>query len=493
MLYDPYHILNIQQDASIKEVKKAFKKIIKKSDPDKFQGAEKDKMNEYLFTVNKAYNMLCDKKKLDKFNSVSKESEEVVAIPKKLVDNGWFLFAVYIVVLCIFLPIFGFTRWKKSINCNSLGIKYESVDNMYKKSKNDLLGKENVTGVRNVLWLICECEEIKGIKKLRANNWVINEIKMKSLEDSSEKKIESNEEIKKFAKFFIEQNYAYPLKETKNYGYMILMDHLFRTNIFIEKERIFVVDKCIRSITVLKKIAIAKNLKELLETIFVVDKMIHQSVFDLNYSLLQYPGITFESIFLNKAVKKEELCLPIIKIKDINAFVAKTGIKKLNKKPEENDTKESELEHEDAENSISDSNKEKSILATGSNTIVKNTNNLKHFKVEKESLITVKLTLERPFVNQLYNDKENNSFLLKMKGETDLEMLNSLGKSIKTPVHAPFLPLQKNVSWNVIFIYNNSILKFNPVFSDFEGVKDIFVEFEGEKNGSSKLKIMVKC
>ncbi|KAM0675071.1 hypothetical protein GVAV_001411 [Gurleya vavrai] len=80
-----------------------------------------------------------------------------------------------------------------------------------------------------------------------------------------------------------------------------------------------------------------------------------------------------------------------------------------------------------------------------------------------------------------------------MKGEIDLDLLNTLGKSIKTTLHSPYLPMEKTINWDIIFLLNNKLLKTNPVFSDFEGKKDVYVEFESEKNGSGKLKIMVKC
>ncbi|KAM0675072.1 secretory subunit [Gurleya vavrai] len=341
-LYDPYEVLNLQQDASINDIKKAFKKIVKQNDPDKVEGDERERINEYLFKVGKAYNLLRDKKRLTKFNSVSKETEEVVAIPQSVIENGWFLFFIYVAVLCGLVPLFGFKKWKNSIGCNRLGIKYSSVDHLYKKSKNDLLGKENITGIRNIIHLLCEIDEIKEIKTAKINKWVKleliklkNEAKEKELHESSKddkivvkipKKIDESEEIKKFVKKHIEWNFAYPLKDTKNFGYFILMDYLFRTNIFSDNDKQYVVDKCIRSIEALKKIAIAKNLKDLLETIFTVDKMLHQAVFDASYSNLQYSGVKYQDLFLGKMKDKEDLKMPIIKIKEINAYVAKTNV-----------------------------------------------------------------------------------------------------------------------------------------------------------------------
>ncbi|KAM0679411.1 secretory subunit [Binucleata daphniae] len=567
MLYDPYKTLGLEQDASEKEIKKAFKKIVKTSDPDKIEDkVEKEKMNEYLFSVNHAYNLLRDKKKLDKFNSVTKETEEVVAIPKQIIENGWFLFVCYIAVLCVLLPSFAIKKWRQSTGCNRLGIRYDSVDTMYRKSKNDLLGKEFITGIRNIIWLLCESEEIKGIKTAKVNEWARKEIIKKCAKDISKKDvskkeatnklsqtnndeqknndeqrnneeqknvnkigdktstitnsskkgnkgstvmnnnkkittnsnkkvtnssvsqipidkkanstlqanectniIDKNDEIRKFVKNHIEYNFGYPLKETKMIGYFVLMDYLFRTNIFKESEKSFVVDKCIKGVEVLKKIALAKNLKDVLESIFVVDKMLHQAVFDYEYSMLQYPGIVFEDIFMNKITQKDGINLPHIAIKNIQAYVKDTG--------------EVKSESED----ITIDNENDSIV----NENVKNTK--KVFKIEKESIITVKITLERDAVNKKYNVEEENSFIMKMKGENDVELLNTLGKSIKTKLHAPYLPFEKFVTWSVVFYYNNNLMKFNPVFSDFEGTKDIFFEMESEKNGSGKLKIMVKC
>lgn len=508
MLYDPYAVLGVEQQASKKEIKKAFKKIIKTKNPDRAKDEEEKKeLNEYLLEVGKAYNLLKDGEKVNDLFKSDKDSEEVLAIPKAVVEKGWYLFVAYCIFVGIVFPWYGFKKWRESMKCNSLGVRYNTVEMFYNKMNNGLLGKEVITGVRNLIHVICDSEEIRSITKWKLmkkfnipeskeilKKEIIEspkeEIKEESIKDEESLKkgkvsgsfknltqkkkmpskkgkgenVDENDNksgLRKAIKQYFEQNYGYPLKDSKYMGYYIFMDHLFRSEVFSPEDRKKVVDSVLKMIEVMKKIAIAKNLKDLLDCIFIVSRMVHQAVFDHSFSLMQYPKINFEDLILNGKIDKEGIVLPKMEIKNINAFVEKTS--------EESNSEASEQV---------------------SNFIV--SNNIKTYKVEKEGIVTVKITLRRGHQKK-ENIKDDDKFILKMnRGERDLELMNAIGNARKTPVHSPFIYNENYLIWNVIFIFNGEILRINPIFADFEYEKDIYLEIESEKSGQGKLRIEVK-
>jgi len=294
-LYDPYSILGVDQQASEKEIRKAFKKIVKENNPDRIKDEEeKKKANDFLLIVGKAYNLLKDGDKTKSLFTSNKDSEEVLAIPKIIIDSGWYLFLGYVLLVMVVFPYFGFLKWRESLKCNSMGVNYSTVEMFYKRLNNSLLGKEEITGVRNLLHVICESEEVRSVVKYKiVRKEIVDDIRRKIREEKNkndkngdknshskdEKSINSvkessvkdkrgdikstikgksnitkkgndssiNKEIsnenknrsieRKAIKYFIEQNYGYPLKDTKYIGYYILMDHLFRSKIFREEDK----------------------------------------------------------------------------------------------------------------------------------------------------------------------------------------------------------------------------------------------------------------
>lgn len=58
---DYYKILNINVDASLDDVKKAYRKLVKKYHPDNYSGSEKE-ASEFMSTINEAYDTLTDEK-----------------------------------------------------------------------------------------------------------------------------------------------------------------------------------------------------------------------------------------------------------------------------------------------------------------------------------------------------------------------------------------------------------------------------------------------
>lgn len=471
---DPYTILGIDESANKKEIRAAYRKLLRENDPDKHPD-RKDELSLKMADINNAYGYLTHPKK--RKQSFNKVESEIVAIPQRIVDNGKFVFLIYIGLIAILFPWFGISKWRKSVGCNSLGVNYKSVETFYKKM-DTLLARDIICSIRNIMHLICESEEMKssaggltycGNKELQKFNMDENDKDNKGSKD-----YDKDRKLKMFVKHYIENNYGYPVNDGKPIKYYILLDHLFRSEIFTSEVRAKVAEETLSMIAVLKRIALVKDQRELVDVIFTFGRMVMQCVCDPSYSILQYPNIYFEDVFTKNNISKEDIDIPRIRIKSVCAYVAKN---------KEFADSEPEDEEELAKKEVSEEGEGKLVEPEELK------GNTKIFKIEKESLVTVKITLER--VDTKNTNQEDYAFMLKMKGENDIDMLNAMGHTVKTPVHTPYSDLTKYVQWECLYALNGRMLKKNTVLADFVGERDVFIEFDSTK-GSSKLEINVK-
>lgn len=545
--FDPYKILNIDESSTKKEIKKAFRKFLKKreNDPDFAPEHLKQEVNDRLVEITKAYNLL--------LTGVKKEEvlEESVALPAFLV--GYKLFFVYVFVLGVIFPLYGIKKWAGSVYKNRLGVDYASVDVVYARI-------EKIRNWREFLDLLNDCEEFRS-DELKANmltdfgrkmllfscdtNEKDNLIHEKNISNTSAKKINSTDvkcesskcatnlllqffssklntaESKKKIKQFLEKKFGYPLKANQKIFYYILMDHLFRTDIFRAEVKTKVVEQVLNILECSKKIAIAKKK----DPVFLFDfqRMIFQAVFDEEFWMMQNPGISFGDLIFGREIRKEDVFLPAVEVVDFEAFVGTENNvddeesdsvddacdlneegndnAKGNDNDNDNDNDNEEGNEDDNDNnnkqmnndikknnknSNDNNNKDNKITAEmeSYNSVKPNTQlQPKTFKIDKSSLVTAKLTLTNPFSPK---KPEDGSFILKYRGETDLELLNSRN-SKNTPVHS-FLQNEKNVVWEAFFFYNNKLIN-SVVFSDFDWKKELFVEFWERENGKLRVEV----
>lgn len=73
-MIDYYRILNISPDASLDEIKKAYRKLAKKYHPDNYAGSEKEAYD-YMLKINEAYDVLMDETKRFLYNQESKQKD----------------------------------------------------------------------------------------------------------------------------------------------------------------------------------------------------------------------------------------------------------------------------------------------------------------------------------------------------------------------------------------------------------------------------------
>ncbi|EPR78204.1 Sec63-like protein [Spraguea lophii 42_110] len=263
---NPYHILQIDEDATDAQVKKAFRKLSAIYDTDVCKEEEKKEYEEITKNISKAYAILRNKENYKQW-IIDDKKEEIVAIPKELKDSGYLIFLFYGIAFGIFLPLWAFRRWMRTIEINRIGVRYDTMKSFYYQLA-------NISSVKDLIGMIADAKELQ----IAAD---IDFLTLKAL---------------------IESKYAYPLREVKkmNNGYAILMDHLFRTKFTSDSLRKEIQNKSIILINAISKLVQCNNNVEALNNILIVEKMINQAIFDPEYFLLQYPNVKFEDIFFDK-------------------------------------------------------------------------------------------------------------------------------------------------------------------------------------------------
>lgn len=472
----PYTVLGLDDSASKADVKKIYKRLIRKYDPD-FQ-EDKEACTKKLYDINKAYNQISQG-----ISIKSSLDDETVAIPQFVIDRKYSLIFFYLMFLVAFVYV-GVKLWRRSVKCNVYGVDYRTVDIFYNKIEG-VIARENDCIVRNIIYLMGESIEFEKASG-KVNKWVKLELsKMGNKEENNERAImQLNEEkskiseapkavthrrvqhkkanmmghksasrdpIKKYIKHCIEHNYAYPIRDGPM-GYYILMDHLFRTNIFRDADRKKIAEQSLGMVSVMKRIAVAKNMHEILNSLFMLQRMITQAVFEPSYWALQYPSMTFEDVLLKRKVMADSfVMLPNIKIVKMTSYIDM---------PNANNCMDSSDEELEGTELISP-------------------------KYNKIPVITVKAILERDSHDKSTSD---DVFIVKTKGETDLDVVNAMGKLRNTMVHSPFLQRDSALVWEAIFTFNSEVRRTFS-FSDFEGTKELIFEMDSEKG---RLELEVK-
>jgi translocation protein SEC63 len=132
--FDPYQILGIDTESSTSEIKKAYRKLSLKFHPDKNPG---DKVAEEMFMkIAKAYESLTDETARENYmkfgNPDGKQSLEVsIGLPVWLLENPKVVMVLYLIAMCVIIPI-GVGLWySNSKQYGEKNITYETYSRFY--------------------------------------------------------------------------------------------------------------------------------------------------------------------------------------------------------------------------------------------------------------------------------------------------------------------------------------------------------------------------
>ncbi|TBU19288.1 subunit Sec63 of preprotein translocase [Hamiltosporidium tvaerminnensis] len=497
-IFNPYEVLGLQEEASKREIKKAFRKMNKKYDDVFAPEGSKEEYKNKKVEIGKAYNVLKDGKGFQKMieEEIDAKGNEIVAIPKWIINQGYVMLILYAIILGLVFPRWAVSKWKKNIERNKLGVYYTTMEYLYGKISSDLVsGTSEYSTVRNLINILTETREFKE-RKWKTKN--ISEIKN-----------------------LIEYKFGVPLKDDKKAcdGYFILCDHLFRTGKSETQDIEYIQRTTISLLNAMKKICFARNLESVLKNIFVFEKMVVQAIFDPEYWMMQYPHVKFENIllggkivgkgnvyenteeFLKSILEEADLKvdlelfkkLPKIYFKNINCGVKSTG----HVEEEASDVDENSFNNENMSNM--------SLLESGLNSgtssvsfdiksdeLKRKKKEIKIFKIEENALVSLNIKLDKILednekikIKSIGLGEEDPGYILQQEGEMDVKLYNSIGNYKEQACHAPFLTFRRLCRWTVYIIIDGKIYNEVSSFYDFEGEKKLLWEFDGKNAGSS--------
>jgi len=133
VLFEPYEILGVEQDASPAVLKKAYRKLSLAYHPDKNPDNQEEAEQKFLL-VSKAYQTLTDpelRKNFDEFGSADgfQGATGSIGLPSWLTrkDNELHILLLYFLFLIVLPPICVFLWWRKASSYHALGVRNGTV------------------------------------------------------------------------------------------------------------------------------------------------------------------------------------------------------------------------------------------------------------------------------------------------------------------------------------------------------------------------------
>ncbi|ADM11687.2 preprotein translocase subunit Sec63 [Encephalitozoon intestinalis ATCC 50506] len=446
--FNPLEVLGIDEDAGEKEIKKRLRMLLMKYNLGKAPEELRKEYEEKQKMINRAYGLVSNKKKYETWLNRESKTGEIVAIPKMIVSQGIYAFVLYSLLLGVLLPRWAYRKWKEIRDLNRVGVNFRTMEMFYEKIDDRMnQGKYNHDVVEKLMALMTRSVEFMEY------GWKSNVEGLRGR---------------------IESGFGYPLRDCgkEGKGYLVLMDHLFRTGQAAKSDVEYVQKASLRLIEGMKAIGIAKRYGNVVKSLVVLESMIIQAVFDPKYWMLEIPFVRFEDLFIQENRKEkmsEEECLraffsgsnlesgmnvyrsiPVIKISEFSASVIETGVVK-----DISDVSESETE-----NLVTRNEGEEGVRNGRSEQAV--------YVIPGGSIATINVTLER----ECYLDEK--------KGEVI--------------VHAPFMKESFFVKWIVMLTIDNVIYGKIQIIDDFsKKAKVRFSIDSGELKKACECKVFVGC
>mmetsp|Transcript_4265 Transcript_4265/g.6365 ORF Transcript_4265/g.6365 Transcript_4265/m.6365 type:complete len:743 (-) Transcript_4265:67-2295(-) len=130
--YNPFETLEIDKDASDREIKKAYLKLSKLYHPDKNQGNQT--AADMFLMISKAYQTLTDEQTKENWQKYGNPdgyqgTSVIIGLPKFLTDknNEFSVLGVYFIIIIVLPPIFVFIWWRNAKEKGPEGIMHKTI------------------------------------------------------------------------------------------------------------------------------------------------------------------------------------------------------------------------------------------------------------------------------------------------------------------------------------------------------------------------------
>lgn len=278
--FDPFTTLGVSPEASISEIKKGHRKLLRKFSRDLKKEELKEDAAEGIKNITKALTILKNPESLKKWMSSDTTKELLVALPAFILNFRSSFLIIYAIIVLLTIPLFFLLKQFSTRKTSFSGSLYESNEKFYKEV--DSFSDVHSISLHQCILLVGRSIEFKE------RRWC--------------------EELPSNTVKEIEMEYAIPVMNDCE-GYQRLLLYLIR-GVRNTSDREYIKTTSTKLIESFKKIALLKEKSKAFEALLVLEKMINQAVFSPDYSLLQYPGLKLKEVYNAMLSKEEKLKQP---------------------------------------------------------------------------------------------------------------------------------------------------------------------------------------
>lgn len=411
--FDPLAILGIEEGASVREIKRSYKKKMRALHMKLKRPKLKGIANKAIVNLNKAFQIVQDTDLYNKWLSNDSEKKLVIALPAFLMRFSVPSIGVYILVLGIIVPLFAYWRYSNIKYRCCTGAYYRSTESFYEKI--ETFSDNETILISQILLFISKTDEFAG-KRWRRD---ISDVKRE-----------------------IENDAGIPLVSSEQ-GFLHLVDYVCRTGHGDPDDSQYARRCALSLVDAFIRIAVFKNKTKMYRVLALMRKMLVQAVFSPEFHMLQFPGVTVDHIVKNKEgaesgkdAGKNRESGPFDKMKD---FLTQ------------------HLALKDLKDALSVFYRLPRVEIHGLNAYALNTENVtSNFNEKVEHIV----------------EKEGKAFKIE-KGVTANVEFRLVKKAGSADCHAPFCSETVRNTWSVFYLLNGEIQKDVFTFDHFEGEKNI--------------------
>ncbi|KAL6121748.1 hypothetical protein NUSPORA_01289 [Nucleospora cyclopteri] len=268
--FNPYQILGIDENTSLKVVKKKYKKLLRPLFQQAKDAELKDGAEKIIMQINKAYDLIKDPLSYQKWILTQTKSELFVAIPQFLLDFAGLSFFLYFLFLALCIPALFYALLYRKRPKTSTKVFYETTEKFFD-----------------------ECEFIKfHSRDAVLQSMLLRLSKTKDLQSHLFKR-DLTKDTAVFEEF-TEITLKIPLVAKSN-EFLHILDVLCRHNLGSVEDSMFIQKQCLNILKAFKEISLHTNTR-LFEVLFDLEKMFIQAVPLPKLFALQFPNIGLKSL-----------------------------------------------------------------------------------------------------------------------------------------------------------------------------------------------------
>lgn len=264
--FDPLAILGIEEGATQKEIKKAYRKSLKQAKKREKKGKE---LQAVLAKINKSYEIVTNPEEYSKWLDRTVEDKHIIALPEVLLRARFASCLVYLLIFMALIPCLAWLYSRRTQTKSSFGIFYGSIEMFWENI--GLFSKSEEIAIPQLILFISRC------KDFTAYCWETN------LTDTKKN---------------IETTYGLPAMSSEQ-GYLHIFDYLCRSGSSSQRETLYVKKTLLAFIKAYSEVSKICETHHIFKALCTLEKMVVQAIPSPEFQLLQFPNVGVSEAFEN--------------------------------------------------------------------------------------------------------------------------------------------------------------------------------------------------